>query len=111
LQDALEERLSASEEMNKETAEQLERIQLAVKEKEDELASLQNKYDEGLNDALNQINFLKEKEKSLSEANQVFAETICEMEREKVGLYVSTVDIIIAWQGKSSHENNYIFNN
>jgi hypothetical protein len=26
-------------------------------------------------------------------------------------LYVSTVDIIIAWQGKSSHENNYIFNN
>ena len=98
------ERLSASEDKCKETAEQLERIQLVVKEKEDDLSSLQNKYDEQSNDALNQINILTEREKSLSEANQVLAETICEMEMEKVGLFSF---LLLFGQRKNSQEDNY----
>lgn len=99
------ERLSASEDQCKETAEQLERIQLVVKEKEDDLSSLQNKYDEESNDALNQINILTEREKSLSEANQVLAETICEMEMEKVGLF--SFLLLLFGQRTTSQEDNY----
>jgi len=84
LQDELAERLSLSDEKCKEAAEQLERIKQVVRGKEVALASLQNKYDEESNEALNRIDMLKEREKSLSEANQAFAETICEMELEKV---------------------------
>lgn len=84
LQAELVDRLELSDEKCRETAEQLERLKQAVREKEAALASLQDKHDEGSNEALNQINMLKEREKSLSEANQVLAETMCDMEMEKV---------------------------